>query len=414
MNRRNFVKAGVLAGMSTSLLNAAVDPTSARKCVFIYLGGGISHIEFINPISDSPIEFRSVTDAVTTKHGYQLGGSFSNLAGCSELFTTVRSFSHRDANHHSAAHWVNTGRSAFNIGDNGASTEPSYGALLCHEFSPNAKNGMPHYVKVNQTPHDDAAWLGPKYMGYDNDAEATKNLRLGVSRDKFEQRVKMLDTVNRGSVKMGKNSQMFKDWEDIRNLAIDVVSGDVSKAFDVSLEPESSRLAYKEESSGFGRSLLQARRLLENNCKYITIANNGWDMHSDIKAGFDKQAGELDWGLATFLKDLKDRGLLEDTLVVVTSEFGRTPKLNAGIGSGIAGRDHYPHCNSLILAGGSYGGSLIGETDKTASSIISSKFSPEDLAWTILNHFEVEKSLVIADSQKRPRHILDKEAKLIL
>lgn len=406
MNRRNFIKAGILAGISPTLLHA-VDPKSTKKCVFVYLGGGISHIELINPIPESPVEFRSVMGAVGTKSGYQLGGGLPLLANCSELFTTVRNFGHRDANHNSAAHWVNTGRMAFNIGDSGTAIEPSYGSLVCHQYGPNAENGMPHYVKVNSIPHDDGAWLGSKYMGYDNDAEATKNLKLNIGPREFQRRTEMLDLVNRNSVKRGNTQQIYKEWEDIRKLAIDVVSGDVSKSFDLSLEPEHARQLYSSETSGFGKSLLSARRLLESGCKFVTAANNGWDMHSDIKEGFSNRIGEFDKGMSVFLKDLKDRGLLEDTLVVITSEFGRTPRKNQN-----AGRDHWSGCTALLMAGAGYGGTLIGKTDDKAS-IPDNPFHPEDLCWTIMNHFGVEKSLTIVDSLKRPRHIIEKEAKLI-
>ena len=410
MNRRTFIKTGMLFGISPQILHA-IEKTSTKKCVFIFLGGGISHIEFINPIPEAPVEYRSTTGSIATKSGYQIGGSFTNLAKCSELFTTVRSFSHRDANHNSAAHWVNTGKLAFNIGDMGRSIEPSYGSIVCHEFSPTSKLGMPHYVKVNPIPHDDASWLGAKYMGYDNDSEMAKAVK--ANKEKFKRRIDMLNIVNKGSEKLGNDSKLFKDWGEIRNLASDIINGDASAAFDVSLEPNNIRESYKEQSSVFGRSLLTARRLIENDCKFVTVANNGWDHHSDIKANFENQASELDHCLSTFLLDLSDRGLLKDTLVVITSEFGRTPKLNNGSGSS-SGRDHYPSVNSLILAGGSYGNNLIGETDSKASTVVSDKFSPGDLSWTIMNHFGIDKTLMIVDNQKRPRFIFDKESKLII
>jgi hypothetical protein len=409
MNRRSFVKAGVLLGISPTILQA-VEKKTDKRCVYIYLGGGISHIEFLNPIPESQVEFRSVTGSVKTNSGYDIGGSFTNLAQCSELFTTVRSLSHLDANHNSAAHWVQTGHKAFEILDNGAAKEPSYGSIVTTKYGANEKSGMPNYVKVSKIPHDGPAWLGSKHMGYDNDTEATKNLAL-ENRDRFMMKTKMLSEVNKQSFKLGNTAKMFKDWEDTRNTAIEIITGDVASAFKIDLEDEQTKLKYKIASSAFGKSLLTARRLIENGCRFVTTENSGWDMHSDILNGFNTKGPELDEMLSVFLKDLNDRGLLANTLVVVCSEFGRTNKLNS---SGPIGRDHHPACNSLILAGSNYGGTLIGKTDSKASIVSDNPFSPSDLAWTILNHFDISKDLTIVDSQKRPRHIIDKEAKLIL
>lgn len=409
MKRRDFIKAGAILGISPTILKAVDSKKEEKSCVYIFLGGGISHIEFLNPIPDAPVEYRSVTGAVKTKSGYEIGGSFTNLAKISKLFTSVRSLHHRDGNHYTATHWVNTGHVGSSIPEGGSQKEPSYGSFVAHKFNPNALNGIPNYVKVNQMPHDEAAWLGPKYMGYDSDAEATKNLKLSVSKDKFAQRISMLDKVNSLSFKQGNSQKMFKDWEDTRKTAIDVITGDASKAFDLNLEDEKSKEMYKISSSGFGKSLLQARRLVENGCKFVTLTNNGWDMHQDILEGFKNRAAELDQMLAIFFQDMEERGLLKNTLVVVTSEFGRTVKINPS-----SGRDHFNSVNSIILAGSGYGDSLIGKTNSKASEIIDKPYMPEDLCHTILHHFGFEPNDVIVDNQKRPRYPIEKDSKLII
>jgi uncharacterized protein (DUF1501 family) len=166
---------------------------------------------------------------------------------------------------------------------------------------------------------------------------------------------------------------------------------------------------YEISSSGFGRSLLTARRLIENGCKFITLTNNGWDMHTDIEDGFKNRAVELDKMLSIFLQDMQERGLLKNTLVVVCSEFGRTPKINVS-----SGRDHWNSVNSLILAGSNYGDSVIGKTDEKATTVSDKPFVPMDLSYTILNHFGYSKDDVLIDNQKRPRFPVEKEAKLIV
>lgn len=408
MNRRDFVKAGVLATFAPSVLSA-MDKKSTKKCVYVFLGGGISHIEFLNPCMDAPIEFQSFNGSVKTKTGYEIGGTFTELAKCSDLFTSVRSLHHQDANHYTAAHWIQTSHAGFGISENGKQKEPFYGTIVNYEHNPNASTGIPHFIRMNRIPHDDPAWLGSKYMGYDNDSEATKNLKL-ENRDRFLHKTKMMQEINRQSFKVGNNSEIFKAFDETKSSSLEIILGETSLAFNMDLESEASKLQYKIATSGFGKNLLMARRLLEHGSKFISLDMSGWDTHSNMAETFNTRGKELDSILSIFLQDLNQRGLLKDTLVVVCSEFGRTPKQNNN-----NGKDHYNSCNSLLLAGGkNYGGSVIGRTDDKGTEVTDKSFSPFDLCWTILNHFDIDKTLKITDKQGRPRYIVDKEAKLIV
>jgi hypothetical protein len=149
------------------------------------------------------------------------------------------------------------------------------------------------------------------------------------------------------------------------------------------------------------------RRLIENGVKFVTIAHNNWDMHSDIANGYKNRAPSLDHGLATLLKDLESRGMSEDTLVVVSSEFSRT-LLNKD-----NGRDHHPRITTLLLAGKNYRGTVIGEIEKDGMAPLVKPYMPIDLLATILSHLGVNGKEQITDLSGRPRFLVEGEYRII-
>lgn len=407
LNRRSFLQAGAIAAGSYFLPEFALGEDKQEKsCVFLWLGGGIASTEFINPIPDAPVEYRSVTGAINTKSGYQIGGSFTNLANISDKFTTVRSFKHKDGNHSTATGWMLSGVQMTSASEGSPQKDPSHGSMLSYYFGENNSNGVPTYVKINGIQYDAAAWLGGKYTGFENDEQGIKNLTLNISEEQFKRRLGIVGIIENGN---NKKPGLNKDWSDLRDVASKVIMGNAGKAFNLKSEDEKFRNLYEIEKSLLGKSLLLARRLVEAGTKLSTIHYPGWDMHNTIAKDFPVRAAELDKFLTIFILDLEQRGLLKNTLVVVASEFSRTPKININ-----AGRDHYPSCNSILLFGSNYGGKLIGTTDDKNSEITSNPFTPIDLNYTILNHFGIDKNYKMIDNLQRPRHFVDPEAKLIV
>lgn len=405
MNRRSFIQTGLFTSLSPALLQAIERKNEEKTCVFIYLEGGITHVEFLNPIPDAPVEYRSLTGSIKTKSGWDIGGSFSNLAKISDKFTGVRSLKHPDGNHYTATHAVMTGHIAFNIAEGGNQKEPSFGSLVAQNSGDNP-NGVPTYVKTSSIRHDKAGWLGVRYDGFDYNNETIKNLALNIPEGRFNSRLGIMDLIDGQS--KNRTDTLNKQWTDLKGTATKVLVGDAGKMLDVKNAEEKDKLYYGVDKSGFGRNLLIARRSLEAGAKFVTVQYGGWDMHSDLKMGFERNAVDLDIFLSAFILDLEQRGMLKNTLIVVCSEFGRTPKINQ-----TGGRDHYPSVNSLILAGGNYSEGLIGTTDKNATSIIDGLVEPKDLCYTVLNHFNFDKSTTLVDSMRRPRHIIDDTAKII-
>jgi len=410
MNRRDYLKTmgffggSIVLSPSISIANAKQDKQE-KSVIFVFLSGGISATEFINPVPNAPLDFRSTRGFAEAKGDYLLGGDFKNLASIGDELTIVRNFHHRDANHASATHWVMTSEPGFQSTDQ---KWPSHGSLLSHEFGPlDITRGIPNYVRTRPIQYDESAFLGATHIGMTADENGVGNLFPRVPEDRFDRRMEVMRTISKQSNLKG---PIAEGWYDLKNQAVDIIKGKAGVAFDLSNETAENVAKYNAKTSTFGKDLLLARRLIQAGVKYITVNNGGWDMHNQISDGFDRKATELDTSLFVLLNDLKGLGLLDNTLIVVTSEFSRTPKIN-----GTGGRDHWSSLNSLIFAGGGYEhGKVIGKTDANASVVDGKSYNPKDLSWTIMNHFGVKKDLVIVDNSSRPRHMFDEKAKNIL
>ena len=398
MERRTFLKSVALGTGALYCAPSLAAEKNEKSVITIHLQGGVSAVETINPIPLATSEFRSTRGFINTNAGYQLGGDFKELAKIGDKLSVVRSMRFRDANHQTATLGYMT--SHFHVP--GSQKEPSAGSLVLKQYHPNnPKSGMPNYVKLRNVEGDDSAWLGIKYNGYDADSEGIKNMKLNVSKNQFDRRLKIMKMIDGQNILPG----LGENWTDLKDMAVNIINGSAAEAFD--LTNETNNLYPKTR---FGQDLLLARRLVERGSKFISLnSNSGWDFHAGISAGFDRAAPELDLGVAILIKDLEQRGLLDKTLVVVWSEFSRTKLNNQG------GRDHNPGTNTLIFAGGGYNhGRVIGSTDKNGLVSEDNVLSPSDLFWTIGEHMDLDKRLTIKDSVNRPRHIFKDEAKNIL
>lgn len=396
MERRTFLKSVAIGTGALYCTPALAAEKNEKSVITIHLAGGISSVDFINPIPQAPAEFRSSRGTVDVD-GYQIGGDFKNIATLGDNMTVVRSMRFKDANHQTAtmAHLT----SHFHV-PGGGQREPSFGSLIAQRYSPNnPKSGIPHYVKLRNIDGDDASWLGIRYNGYDANDEGVKNMKLGVPEKRFDTRLKMMRVIDEA----GNIPGLGQNWSELKGMAVNIIKGDAAEAFDLSKEPDS---IYGQ--SRFGKDLLLARRLVERGTKYVSLSSNAnWDNHSGLDAAFERNAPELDLGVATLVRDLKQRGLLDNTLVILWSEFSRTKLNNQG------GKDHNSSTNSLVLFGKT-GKGVIGSTDKHGLVSEDNIFSPTDLAWTVGEHMGLDKGLTIKDPQARPRHIFKDDARNIL
>lgn len=397
MNRRSFLTtiAGTyLAGN----LSFSMEERSDKSVIFIFLSGGISAIDFINPVPDAPLEVRSNRGAIKIHNGEVIGGDFTRLAKQSKDWSFVRSYHHRDANHRSATFWSLTGEPNFREKED---NWPSYGSLISHSYG-FSHNGTPTYIQTSKIAGDGPAWLGAGHMGYRTDLEGINNLKPRLSQEQLRQRLEITKVIERSQ------PHLPEAWPDLRNKAVDVIYGKAAQALDLSNEPAVDK--YSAKTSSFGKDCLLARRLVQAGSSFVTVSNGGWDMHQNISDGFNRKGPELDMVLTTLVEDLKANNLLDKTLVVVTSEFSRTYRINRD-----GGRDHMPSCNSLLFAGGGFEhGRVIGQTNATANEVLVDEFSPKDLSWTLGNYFGLDKDLVLYDHVNRPRPMFENTAKIII
>lgn len=405
MNRRDILKLGTLSLFNTQLVHATEKQNTDNAVIWIWLGGGISHIDFTHPVPKAPVEYRNINGIISTKGNYQLGADWINLAKIGDKLTPVVNFSHRDGNHYTATHWVMTGFNGTAIPENGPQKEPSYGSVISAVYGPNnSKNGISTYVKTSKIAHDDAAWLGSTHVGFETNEQGINNLKLSIDKNRFMKRNEMVDIID------SKDSLMQREHSKLRKQAVQVILGDAASAFDVKKADAQSITLYNADKNEFGKNLLVARRVIEAGSKFVTVSHGGWDMHQDISEGMKNRSMEVDKYIATLITDLENRGMLKSTLVVIASEFGRTPKINKD-----GGRDHHSQLISLMLAGGNFiHGSKIGEYDINGFAPTSNSNNPFNLTATILQHFNIDKHIKFIDNVNRPRYILEGDVKSIL
>ncbi len=386
VNRRDFLRVGSLGLTGLNLpaferARAAAEGTgkAERSVVWLWLGGGASHIETFDPKMSAPSEYRSVVGAVRTKiPGVELGSVFPLLAERLDRLALIRSFTHRNSGHGGGTHWVMTGYD-FPAADNGsAPIKPGMGAVLAKYRGPNnARTGLPTYVRMNNILADGAAWLGPSYAPFDAGGRARQNLELRLGVRRLDERKSLLSQLDRANREVDQSGVM-EGMDRLSARAFDLVLGRAKEAFDLTREPLRVRENF---GKGLGEQLLLARRLCEWGVGFVTIHFGGWDMHGDIAKGMKTLGPRVDRAVAAFLDDLRDRGMSDRVLLVITGEFGRTPRVN-----GSAGRDHWAPLSTLALAGGGLKmGQVVGESSARAEVPKSSPVTPQDLMATVFH-----------------------------
>lgn len=410
LGRRSFLQVGTLglAGLGVNLPSLAAPTTLSngghkKSVIFIFLSGGMAGQESFNVYEQNAVieKNRSTTGTIKTKSGFLLGNHWDNLAEISDKFSLVHSFHTNNSAHGQSSKYVNSG---YNTNDeDGPIGHPSYGSIISRVCGTNGKDtGIPNYVATSRQLWQGAAYAGSSYGPFTVDGEGKKSMGLNIEEQRFLDR---FNTLNQLDNKF-KDLKSVSIQDDYKIQAFNVVLGESSKVFNVNLESDKVKEQYGKND--FGQNCLLARRLVENGVKYVTITHNGWDMHAQIKNGMEKLVPVVDKGIAALLSDLSERGLLESTLVVVTTEFSRT-YINA-----TQGRDHQSTLCPLLLAGSSYGGSTIGTMDKDAYVSKDKPFMPINLLNTILTHVEIPLNGQFTDFSGRPRFLVEGQDKRII
>lgn len=410
--RRDFLHLGLLTAFGLSVsdalhLQAATAQARAKSCILIWLDGGPSHLDTFDPKPDAPSEVRSQFRSIgTSVAGIQICEHLPLTAKVMHDVALIRSLTHELGNHDTGTRFLLTGHRPTP-----ALEYPSLGSLVANDAGFGA--ALPPYVAIpgdavgGNTNAARSGYLPGAFSAFNVGPDPARvrdlNLPDGVSFARSERRREML-------AKMDAFSRQVEDgaatpsrdafYEQAYRL---LGSNEARSAFDLSQEKPALRERYGPGKLGTG--CLLARRLVEAGSRFVTVVDTGWDTHvqifrelPDSRFAGSGKLPSLDRAYATLLTDLRERGLLDSTLVVMMGEFGRTPKLNAA-----AGRDHWPRAGFACLAGGGVrGGQLIGATDAHGEVPADRPISPPDLAFTLLKLLGVDPTRELRTPSGRP------------
>ena len=402
--RRDFLKVGAVGSSLLTLPNLlrarAKAPVAVnnKSVIWIWLAGGPTHVETFDPKMTAPSAYRSITGEVKTPiPGVTMGGTFPKIAACGDKMALVRSFAHANSSHGKATTWVMTGY-ADRLG-----TRPSMGSIAARQYgTTHPLTGIPTYVRMNNINGDGPGWLGTGYSPFNPNGQAVKNMGITVSEDRFASRrglLNSLDGINRQADGSGK----MEGIDAFEQQAFDLIAGSARDAFDINKADPKERAAY---GKGLGESLLRARRLCEAGCGFVTVSYGGWDMHGGIVKGLKSRAAQMDQAISALIEDLDQRTMLDDTLVVITGEFGRTPKINSK-----GGRDHWGRLCTLALAGGGLNmGQVIGESSRKLEVPATTPIRPQDLMATMMHMYGLDHRMQFVNNQGRPVYLVENGA----
>jgi hypothetical protein len=389
----------------------AVSSGPVRNCILIWLAGGASHIDTFDPKPDAPPDVRGEFKPIDTAvPGLRISAVFPKLAKVMDRVTLIRTITSPEADHARAAHHLLTGYRPMP-----ALVYPAYGSVVT-KMRESVRGALPPYVAVPDAPmFVSSGYLTPAYDPFEvlNDPNApgfrvrdlTPPDRLTL--DRLKRRKEMVKALD-GFARDVPATPLTSSRDQFSDQAYDLLTSSAAQAaFKIGEEPDKVRDSYGR--TPFGQSCLLARRLVEAGVSFVTLNDKGmgplgWDTHlRNFPTIKDTLAPPLDQGLSTLLTDLETRGLLASTLIVMTGEFGRTPKINNN-----AGRDHHGRANCALLAGaGLPRGLVLGRTDNKADSPVDHPVTPADLAATIFLSLGIDPETKFESPDGRPIRLVD-------
>jgi hypothetical protein len=381
------------------------------------MDGGPTHFETFDPKPDAPMEFRGEFSSIETSvPGVGYSEHMVKLAASLNDYAMIRSIRHDQGNHGAGNHYMMTGSPPRIPVGCGAfvSFHPSMGSVVARELG--RDNGLPSYFSMPQMSRSGGPnFLGAKYapfvVGDDPNNAQFKVRDVALPRDltdmRFGSRTDLRSKIDRmvriSDEAAGDPVLAFDEYFQQGHTL--VTSPEAQKAFDISLESPETRERYGRDS--FGQRCLLSRRLVEAGVPFITVYDGGWDHHSDIFGSLRKRLPAWDNSVATLIQDLKERGLLDSTLVVALGEFGRTPKISTLAGSTTGGRDHWANAMSVLMAGGGTpGGTVVGATDRKGFSAVDRVLSPENFVSTVYHKLGIDPNKILYSPQGRPSHLV--------
>ena len=427
----------------------------AKSVILVYLQGGPSHLDLWDPKEDVPSDVKSIFKTIKSKvPGMEVTELLPNLAKVTDKFTFIRTMSYTPNglfNHTAAIYQMLTGYTADKVSPSGQLEPPSpkdfpHVGSNISKLKPPEVPMLPFVMMPRPLQESNvigkggtAGFLGRAYDPYflyppggdlDNDKMDKIKvddlaMRSDMSLPRLQRRARILQAINAGMPNL-ERAVAKHDLNQYTEKALSLVlSGRAREAFDLSKESDKLRDEYGRTT--FGQSCLLARRLVEAGTRFVEVnwpkvANSdrhSWDVHTGLPDRMKKMSGPmLDPGLATLIRDLDDRGILDETLVVAVGEFGRSPKMGistSGNGNSKDGRDHWPYCYTAVIAGaGIKRGHVHGKSDATASGPLENGVDPQQLLATVYHAVGLNPNMMIYNHLNQPREMVKGEPVLDL
>lgn len=376
----------------------------AKHVIFLWMGGGMSHIDTFDPKTGST---KGAKDPIAAKAGSGtidfLGGYLPKLAERANKLALVRSMSSKTGVHESGTYVMKTAYEP-----RGTIIHPSMGAWASHFLGRIKGKTLPDSVTIGAGGnHPGPGFFPPALSPIPiSSAEAgLQNIRPTTGDDSFQKRVALMNEFDAGFRNKFKSDDV-KAYTEFYEETMKLLKSEDLKAFDISGEPADLKTKY---GNGFGTGCLLARRLIEHGVRFIEVNLGGWDMHNTIDTAMNRNGDTLDTAFSALLDDLESKGLLESTLVCLGSEFGRTPDINEN-----DGRDHYPLAFTTVFAGaGIKGGFLYGASDKDGRHVVDKQATPQDFQATIGHALGLPVDEVVMSPSNRPFTVGDKGSPIV-
>ena len=404
---KTFLGVGALPMLSqfASASEASTPHGTAKRVIYLYMGGGMSHLDTFDtkPGADTQGPVDSIKTNVS---GMRVSEYFPKMAEQMDKVAVINSMNSTQGAHAQGRYFMHTSyfmRGTIKHPDLGA-----YSSLLLPKMNPM----LPSNVKIGGNSSGlGGGFLESKYaalpIGDPSAGLQHSTLPQRISDERFMQRLERVKRMNQSFAKKF-NNKSVRAYAGMYDDAVKLMKSEDLKAFDLSNESEATRARYGDDK--FGQGVLLARRLVENDVRFVEVDYGGWDTHTDNFTRVREKSEVLDRALAALLDDLGQRGLLRETLVVLATEFGRTPKIVEGRN----GRNHYPKAFTCLLAGGGVrGGQVYGRTDKEGREVEDDLVSVPDFNATIAHALGLPLKKEIYSPSRRPFKVADEGAPVL-
>ena len=444
VTRRHFVRVGGLTALGLGMCNffqlqraMAASPLAnskrsarAKSCILIWLDGGASHLDTFDPKPKAPSEVRGPFDSINTNlSGIRISEHMPQTAKIMDKLALVRSVTSPFGVHNFALQYLMTGYKPTP-----ALEYPSIASVVAHLRSQTGV--LPSNIAIPNLISRDAATIGNGFLpnssksfslGSDPGKSSYQvrdlNFYQGLDISRLDRRRKIVNAMNEFG-NLNAKGLSDPDLERAYNL---IASKQAKAAFNLEEEPTEMRERYTmdpranvQDSNNIGQQCLLARRLVERGVPFVTVNNTGWDNHLDLETYANRHPGNprsashalipgLDKALVALIGDLSERGMLDETLILVMTDFGRTPKINS-----TGGRDHWPNCFSVAMAGGGVkGGQVIGESDALGEFVKDRPITPADLSATVFTLLGIDPAHELHTPDGRPIRVAPQESTVI-